>query len=287
MFCCASLVALLAASGVAAHERLPPSPSPPPLQEDGSGPAAQPPPPPPPPQGSPLCNLEAIEHYHTMEPCVLSATMVFQLSERMSSNTNHAVTMFIVTVVTVGALIIVCLIACCSMLRRWWQRARAPRRQAPQEAEREQQRGVKVVYLRPDAWPIQVVGPNGDSALTKPAEAAELHSEFVSWVQMDSWVRMESPFTSSNRPAAPSSSGTSSPPPSRPAPDQPAAASQVAGRLARALFAGSPAAGAGDVIELQAARAWTTTSHRADDELRAEERDGEAGHAGSSSPSPV
>lgn len=284
MFYYTSLVALLAASGVAAYERLPPSPSPPPLQEDGSGPAAQPPPP---PQGSLLCNLEAIEHYHTMEPCVLSATMVFQLSERMSSNTNHAVTMFIVTVVTVGALIIVCLIACCSMLRQLWQRARAPRRQAPLEAEKEQQRGVKIVYLRPDAWPIQVVGPNGDSALTKPAEAAELHSEFVSWVQMDSWVRMESPFTSSNRSSSPSSSDTSSPPPSRPAPDQPAAASQVAGRLARALFAGSPAAGAGDVIELQAARAWTTTSHRADDELRAEERDGEAGHAGSSSPSPV
>ena len=89
------------------------------------------------------------------------------------------------------------------------------------------------MYLRPDAWPMQVVGPNGDSALTKPAEAAELHSEFVSWVQMDSWVRMESPFTSSNRSSSPSSSDTSSPPPSRPAPDQPAAASQVAGLLAR------------------------------------------------------
>ena len=45
-------------------------------------------------------------------------------------------------------------------------------------------RGIKVVYLRPDAWPMRVEHPDGDQSLTVPVEPTEMRESEFTWVQM-------------------------------------------------------------------------------------------------------
>lgn len=67
--------------------------------------------------------------------------------------------------------------------------------------------GIKVVYLRPDAWPMHVLNPGGDDALTVAVESEEVReSEFIP----TTWVQMESPVPCSSR-SSPSNSALSSP----------------------------------------------------------------------------
>ena len=255
---------LLTAVLVAAHGRQPPSPSP--LrslthEDEGSGPAAASPPPDSLGPQKVLCNVASIEHFHTMSSCTLDIPRMYKLSELMRRAKQAELTWLIAFVVSLMAVLLLALFVTCSYCRR--RRTARPPPQVSSEADKKEQ-GIKIIYMRPDAWPMQVVDPSGDSVLAMPVDATELNSEFFT-LGVD-WVRMESPFTSSSRSS--SSSSSREPPLPSPSSRRPTQHAQpIASRLARVLFStSSPSSGERGDVELQGSLAQTSYAEEQADE---------------------
>lgn len=205
---CLALTLLSASCHTRDHPRFPP---PAPLLEQGSGE--------PPAAPSPLriaaCNaahlLWAIEVRQKMPLCAITPNVMLSLTASFHRARHHERMWQIGCIVS----ILVALFSLVVLSHIWykqWKMKMSRRDGMPGEDDAEL-RGIKVVYLRPDAWPMRVEHPDGDQSLTVPVEPTEMReSEFT-------WVQMESPHTRSSRlrgiyPASqvsPSSHDTTSP----------------------------------------------------------------------------
>ena len=201
-----------------AHVRAPRPPASPASVEAGSGDSGSSAAPSPPLPAA-LCNMVHLERGSPLRvACTLTPTMMFAVSEafreaRQDSLWRH------VSIASLGALLLLILswLLACLFWPPHGRSRQASRRQGRPEAN-EGYTGIKVVYLRPDAWPMHVINPGDQNALTVPIEEPVelLSSEFIP----TSWVQMEPPPAcsswSSPSCCASTSSGPTSPP-ARPA----------------------------------------------------------------------
>ena len=196
MLGCRGLV-LLFSSSAAAHMRAPASPPPaqPGAFEAASGEHAAAVP-------AKLCDLK-YPYWLLPSSCTLTPAMLADLSEDFREARQNELRWRAAFYATIGVL---ALSFSCWFVSILFYCSRRPTPHSQNVND------VKVVYLRPDAWPMQVLNPGaGDFALTVPVEPIEIHGSDYDSRSPITWVQMESPVTTrSNSPSATSSRASSS-----------------------------------------------------------------------------
>ena len=161
------------------EERQPPSP-PPRQWEVGSGEA----PPPGPPIESGLCDLSSILMGGNHDMCTLSPAMSVQLTRRFRDTDMQRSIWRTACLVSIGVVL--------SIVLLWVRTIVVMRRSKSNTAS---PHDVEVVYLRPDAWPMHVVHPDGDGSLTMPVEPCKLEPSL--------FIQMASPYATAPSQACP------------------------------------------------------------------------------------
>ena len=152
----------------AGHYRPPESPpaSPPAAAEQSSGeePCARP----------KLCDLEHPYHWLPVfesESCELNPEMILTLSKALKQANEAERTWRNTSLGLLGALLVLMFIWLSACAIYVWRRQQMRRDRtgvlpSPRNEEKANcQQGIKVVYLRPDAWPMSVVNPGGDQCV--------------------------------------------------------------------------------------------------------------------------
>ena len=189
--------------GAAGHDRNYPRFPPPPLpRENGSG---EPPSPPlAPAKSAHKCDLKAIEVNQVVGACTLTPDVALALSESFARARHLEASRSAWQLGCIVSMSLALLLLVLGVIWQWMKCHKSERK------ENDEAGGIRVVYLRPDAWPMRVENPGGDEALTVAVAPTEIcQPQFIPSTTSDTWVQMGPPVTNRSQSSTSIRDGTS------------------------------------------------------------------------------